>query len=36
MGLDDFAVSQVFSASFAMTEGDFRNYLASHARKNLI
>lgn len=36
MGFDDFAVGQVFSASFAMTEGDFKNYLAFARTKNIL
>ena len=36
MGFDDFAVGQVFSASFEMTEGDFKNYVAFARTKNIL
>lgn len=36
MGFDDFAVGQVFSASFAMTEGDFKSYLAFARTRNIL
>ena len=36
MRFDDFAVDQVFTASFAMTEGDFKNYLAFARTRNVL
>lgn len=36
MGFDDFAVGQVFTASFAMTEGDFKSYLAFARTRNIL
>lgn len=36
MGFDDFAVGQVFTASFVMTEGDFKNYLAFARTRNIL
>lgn len=36
MGFDGFAVGQVFFASFEMTEGDFRNYIAFARTKNIL
>lgn len=36
MGFDDFTVGQVFSASFEMTEGDFRNYIAFARTRNIL
>ncbi len=36
MGFDDFAVGQVFTASFAMTVDDFASYLAFARTKNVL
>lgn len=36
MRFDDFAVGKVFTASFAITEGDFKNYLAFARTRNIL
>ncbi|HEX9678718.1 hypothetical protein [Nitrososphaera sp.] len=36
MGFDDFAVGQVFTASFVMTADDFENYLAFARTRNVL
>lgn len=36
MGFDDFAVGQVFTASFAMTADDFRSYIAFARTRNIL
>jgi acyl dehydratase len=36
MGFDDFAVGQVFTASFTMTADDFTNYIAFARTRNVL